>query len=154
TVFGWLGASAAFALSGATTALEVGQYTLVILGLLAGALWALERERPYLSGILFAAALAKPTIAAPFVLILVVRREWRALFSMGAFALASSAVTYMIVRTGPVEMLYQLSLVGQYLATEGGISLTRELTRLGVDRRLSTILPAGLVGSALLAALW
>jgi hypothetical protein len=100
--------------------------TLVILGLLAGALWALERDRPYLSGVLLAAALAKPTIAAPFVLILVVRAEWRALFALGAFALASSAATYAIVRTSPVEMLYQLSLVGQYLATEGGLSLTRE----------------------------
>jgi hypothetical protein len=154
TVFGWLGASAALALAGATTALEVGQYTLVIIGLLAGALWALERDRPYLAGVLLAASLAKPTIAAPFVLVLVVRAEWRALFSMGAFALVSSAVTYAVVRTNPVEMLYQLSLVGQYLATEGGVSLTRELTRLGVDRRLSTILPAGLVGSALLGALW
>jgi hypothetical protein len=154
TVYGWLGASAALALGGATTALEVGQYTLVILGLLAGALWALERDRPYLSGVLLAAALAKPTIAAPFVLILVVRAEWRALFALGAFALASSAATYAIVHTSPVEMLYQLSLVGQYLATEGGLSLTRELTRVGVDRRLSTILPAGVIGTALLGALW
>src|SRR6185369_2013276 len=86
--------------------------------------------------------------------ILVVRAEWRALFALGAFALASSAATYAIVRTSPVEMLYQLSLVGQYLATEGGLSLTRELTRVGVDRRLSTILPAGVIGTALLGALW
>lgn len=149
-----IGLSLPFAMGAAVTAVAVGQYTLIVLALLTGSLWAAERGRHALAGFCLVAALAKPTIAAPFVLVFLAQRYWRTLLWALPFGLLSSSITYLVVRTSPLEMLSQLSLVGNYLAGAGSVSLTRVLIAAGVPAAKSTPLVAGTMVVLLIAGLW
>ena len=74
----------AFLLSGAVTLLfQWGQFDMIVLALVAGAVLALVRQRSLWAGVLLGlAAVAKVTPAA-FVVVLLVRREWKALLGFG-----------------------------------------------------------------------
>jgi hypothetical protein len=57
----------------------LGQFTPVALVLVLVATLGLTRQKPLLTGIAVGALLYKPTFGVPFLLLLAVRREWRAL---------------------------------------------------------------------------
>ena len=57
----------------------MGQFSLLPTALLLGALIALDRGRDLLAGLCVGLALAKPTMAIPFVFVLLVLGRWRAL---------------------------------------------------------------------------
>jgi hypothetical protein len=75
----------------------------------------------------------KPTISAPFVLVFLFTGQWTVLVVTAAFCVVSSLVTWAVIRTNPVELLQQLSLVGEFLAPLGSPSLIQVFARLGLS---------------------
>ncbi len=78
----------------ALVALSVGQDTLLLLALLAVVFSLLECRRPMAAGLLVSLLWVKFQFLPAFLLLLVVRREWRALgaFGLGTLALLASSV--------------------------------------------------------------
>ncbi len=104
---GWLGATSVLAISGFSTCIHVGQYGAVVVGLLALSAWALSRGRDTLAGVLIGVALLKPTIAGPFVLILLVTGRWRALAACVGYVALACAFVWWRTSTNPAEMFFQ-----------------------------------------------
>jgi hypothetical protein len=95
---GWqasfLGAALAVAISGNYSAFALGQFSIVVMGLITLQMRMLQRDKPELAGICWAFAMIKPQIALPFALLFILRRQWRGLglglgllaaLSLGAF---------------------------------------------------------------------
>jgi hypothetical protein len=74
----WFALAAVFAWAPTINAIEVGQNTGIALLLALVAIWALVGRRPAIAGLAIGALLYKPSLALPFVVLLLVRREWRA----------------------------------------------------------------------------
>jgi hypothetical protein len=75
----WFGPIAAFAWGPAINAIEVGQNTPFALLAILAAIWALVNRRPALAGLAIGVLLYKPSAALALVVLLLARREWRAL---------------------------------------------------------------------------
>ncbi|MDG2125639.1 MAG: glycosyltransferase family 87 protein [Verrucomicrobiales bacterium] len=91
---GFLGAALAVAISGNCSALALGHFSIIAMGLIALQVLMLQRDKPGLAGICWAFAMIKPQIALPFALLFILRRQWRGLglglgllaaLSLGAF---------------------------------------------------------------------
>ncbi|HEV3164286.1 MAG TPA: glycosyltransferase family 87 protein [Isosphaeraceae bacterium] len=83
---GWLQAAfclAVVACKPVRGGIGLGQFHLVPVALMLLSLTALKARRPTLAGLLVGIALAKPTMVAPFLGFLAVRRQWRTLFTAG-----------------------------------------------------------------------
>ena len=81
-------ALAVFAWVPATQAGFLGQFTPVALALTLLAILGLVRRNDFLAGVAIGLLLYKPTDAVPFVLLVLVRREWRVLAIVGGISLA------------------------------------------------------------------
>jgi len=82
----WFGIIAVLAWAPVKIAALGGQNTPIALLLIALAILFAKHGRPSLVGVCVGLLLYKPTIALPFVVLLVVRREWRALFVVAVCA--------------------------------------------------------------------
>ncbi len=72
----------------------MGQFHLLPLALMLGAIALLHARRPIVAGVLIGIALVKPTMGLPLLALLMVRREWRALMAfVGFHALALLGVS-------------------------------------------------------------
>ena len=69
---------------------------------LAGA--AVSAKRPVIAGVLTGLALTKPTMAVPFVLLLLVWREWRAIATAASIQAALVAGVSAWLRISPVTL--------------------------------------------------
>jgi hypothetical protein len=69
--------------------LLVGQDSLILLAVITGVLLLLESRRPFLAGCLLALLWVKFQLAPAFLVLLIVRKEWRA---VAGFAAASTAI--------------------------------------------------------------
>lgn len=80
------GTLAAFVLGSAAlfSTLVVGQHSALLLAGIAGAIWALQRERHVVAGLFLGILGIKPNLAAIFVLWLLVTRRWKTLGTMAA----------------------------------------------------------------------
>ncbi|MGK7892403.1 MAG: glycosyltransferase family 87 protein [Microcystaceae cyanobacterium] len=127
------------ALGSHCTTLNNGQYGIIINALLIGLYWLIENKKNYLSGVLMGMAMAKPSISAPYILSLIVRRNIRSLATMityiilGTFTIAwvtSREVTWVLER-----FIRQI----KYVADDGssGINI---LIRLGINPNITLIL--------------
>ncbi|MGA7293966.1 MAG: glycosyltransferase family 87 protein [Terriglobales bacterium] len=68
----------ALALAPVHTGLSTGSIVIVAVGLVAGSVWAADRQRVFLAGVLLALAVGlKPQIGLPFVFYFALRRRWR-----------------------------------------------------------------------------
>src|SRR5579875_1984287 len=67
-------------------ALAVGQVSILIFGAFTGAFLALQRGRDEIAGLALAVALVKPPYVLPFLLVLLLRRRFRALAAFAAAA--------------------------------------------------------------------
>lgn len=142
---GWLGAASVVAISGYSTCTNVGQYGAVVVGLLALAAWALTSRWETLAGVLIGLALLKPTIAGPFVLVLLVTGRWRALTACAGYTTLASAIVWWQTSTNPVEMLLQMLSAGSEYVTDsqGFIGL---LLRLGLStEEVTPVLAIGIL---------
>jgi len=128
---GWLAAASIVGISAYSTSTHVGQYGGVVVGLLALSAWCLVTGREVLGGVLMGMALLKPTIAGPFVLILLVTCRWRALaVCIGYVSIASSLIWWQ-THTSPIEMLLQSLAAGsEYIHDSQG--LIRSLLKIGL----------------------
>jgi hypothetical protein len=97
------------AFGGACTATEVGQVSIIVTALLAGALLCDEHDHPYLCGLLVALALIKPTMSAPFAIALVMTGRYRAALTTAAYAVAAVGFTWWVTGASPIHMLDQLA---------------------------------------------
>jgi len=71
-----IGAIAGAAIMGNSTALSLGQFSIISMGCIVGQIILLERGRPVAAGICWALAMVKPQIAAAFIPLFVVNRGW------------------------------------------------------------------------------
>ncbi|MBM3955634.1 MAG: DUF2029 domain-containing protein [Planctomycetes bacterium] len=74
-----LGAVAAAAISGNSNAIALGQSSIMLCGAVLMQIIALERGRPIAAGAWWALAMLKPQMGLPFIVLFLVRREWRGL---------------------------------------------------------------------------
>jgi len=162
----FLGASAV-PFFGNHLALQVGQYGIIVVALLIGVYWLLEKQRPVAGGLLFGLATLKPQVSALFALVFLVRREWRSLAAATGYVVLASVATWVVTRTNPVEMLQQAYAVAQgwvdhpnlsvrELIPVGTSSFSSVLLDLQMDRKLATPLAAiaGLLLAGVLTWLW
>ena len=84
----WFAALGVFAWGPTISTIEDGQNTGLALVLMLTAILALTNRRPFLAGLAIGLLLYKPTEALAFLLLLLVRREWRALGVAALFGLA------------------------------------------------------------------
>jgi len=129
------GAACGLAMGSTTSAIAVGQYSILVTAMLAAAL-VLTASGPRAAGrggMLLALALIKPTMSAPFVVALVLGRRWRTTAWVAGTCAVWSLASWTWLRTSPLEMVHQLSLVGRYLASGGTLGLTQALSGMGLS---------------------
>jgi hypothetical protein len=134
----WLAASGALAMGSVSATLGVGQYGIIVVALLAAALWFAERRHWARTGLLLALSLVKPTLSGPFCLVPWTSRRWTAAAAMAGYLVVASGVTWLVVGVNPVVMLMQLHRVGAVFGEDGNLSAAEVLFAAGVDRQLAT----------------
>jgi hypothetical protein len=87
-----VGAFAASAIFVNRSALNLGQFTIICMGLIALQMTLLQRNRMTLAGACWALAMIKPHIAMPFAALFLINRQWRGLVLRVAILLALSSV--------------------------------------------------------------
>ncbi|MGB6952668.1 MAG: glycosyltransferase family 87 protein [Candidatus Cybelea sp.] len=80
----WFALAGVFAWGPAVNAIELGQNTPLALLAICVAVWSLVNRREALLGLAVGLLLYKPSVALPFVLLLLVRSQWRALAVVAA----------------------------------------------------------------------
>ncbi len=142
------------ALSSYGTTLEVGQVGILVVALLAGALWAEERKSSYLAGLLLGAAMLKPTLSGPFLIPFLVQKRFRTLATAGTYLIGSSLVIWAITKTNPLEMLSQM-VSDSYRYMKDGYGPVNVLLAVGVAPQIvtgATALAVCLCATALMVA--
>jgi len=139
----WFGVLLALAWPPVKIAALGGQNTPIALVILAVGIWVARRGSTLVLGAAIGALLYKPSIAAPFVLLLIVRREWRAL----AIVSACGACWYLLSVPAAAgdwgwPKLYVDSLRAYYAAdfwsnSANAVSLPGLLMRFGVPTAIA-----------------
>jgi len=143
----WFGVIAALAWQPAIYSGDVGQISAVWLALIALAMAGAARGSSLIVGLAVGFMLLKPTIALPFIALLLVRRQWRACaivaICAGVWYLASVAATagewaWMPHYVAVVRTLHGVDMGALY----NGITLPMILIRLGTARALAIAIGA------------
>jgi len=134
-------AGAAAAFGGACTATEVGQVSIIVTALLAGALWLDAAGRPYWCGLLVGCSMIKPTIAAPFALALIAAGRYRAAAAAAGYGVAATAATWLLTGTAPFIMIEQMSVAAARYVTAGTLGLVDLAVLLGASHAAAVWLP-------------
>jgi hypothetical protein len=79
TAWAGVGAFAASAIFVNRSALNLGQFTIICMGLIALQMTLLQRNRMTLAGACWALAMIKPHVALPFAALFLINRQWRGL---------------------------------------------------------------------------
>lgn len=110
---GTLAAAVAIGCAHHYTVLRLGQPTGLVVASLALAHLAIWRDRQYAAGALVAIAMFKPTIAAPFALVLLVRRQWRAAATLASILVVASAIVWGVTGAAPWRMIRQMQAIAE-----------------------------------------
>jgi glycosyl transferase family 87 len=132
--------------------IEFGQYPLVVVSSLAGAMVLAQRKRDVACGVLLGVAMLKPNITAPFLLCFLVRRQFKPVAIALGIVAAQSLLAGWLVKTNPIEMIRQMEALGEAYAIDRGSPL-KALVKLGVPLNAAIPLLAGgclAVGAALI----
>ncbi len=135
------------------TTLRFGQYGAIVVASLGAAQMAMERKRPVLAGILFAIAMTKPTIAAPFLIVPLVMKKWTTVAAAAGYLAVASVLVWAYVGTDPLTMLKSMLAASSGAWSITGPNPVRWLKDLGVETQLALRICAvtGIaVGTALL----
>jgi len=135
----WLAALGVPAMQGVCLTLEVGQYGILVTGLLAGSLLFLKRNEEILAGLFLGLALVKPTISAPFFLVFLCRRHYLACAVTLAYCGGASLVAWVVMGTSPLELLQQLHACGSSHANEGTFGIIQLVLSAGVEQRRAVL---------------
>jgi hypothetical protein len=105
-------------------ALGLGQVSILLLALFTLAFFALRAGRDGIAGVALALALVKPAYVVPFLLVLLVRRRWRALaaFGLSTVVLALAAVPFCGLSVN-VTYVRTLLTVGSWQGHSGGVAV-------------------------------
>ena len=102
--------------------LGVGNYGVIVLALLAGSYQADEAGRPVLSGLLLGVAMLKPQLAAPFLLVSLVRGRFRALAAAAIYLVVATVAIWIISGVDPLLLLNQsVQMAGAFAQTTAGL---------------------------------
>jgi hypothetical protein len=155
---GVLLAASVLAVSTNYNTLNMGQYSLIVNGLLVGAYYFLvAKPRPVAAGVLYGLAAIKPHMSALFALVFLVRKQWTLLATTACYMVFASLCIWELSKTDPLEMLTQAVAAGTGRGSNGGsCSLLSVLLKFGVDRafatRVSTVV--GLIAAGWLMWIW
>jgi len=132
------------------TTLRFGQYGLIVSASLAAALLAMRDKRSIWAGILFAIAMTKPTMAAPFLLIPLVRRDWKAIVVATGYLIGGSLFVWAYTGTDPVSMLKSMVAATNDVWLVTGANPIRWLRDAGMNVQMAVKLCAVIgIGAAL-----
>lgn len=124
--------AAVFAFGGSCTATEVGQVSIIVTALLAGALVCDRAGAGAWCGLLVALAMIKPTIAVPFAVALLVTGRYRAAAAAAAYGAAASAFAWAVTGTDPLHMLQQMAGGAAKYVGDGTIGIMDLLASFGI----------------------
>ena len=104
------------------TTLLLGQIDLLVVASIVGCYALMRRDRPFTAGAVLAVALAKPHIVAAILLLLLVKRQWRALAGVAAVGVPLAVIPVLLI--GPHILLDQVALISSYpgSSTEHSVS--------------------------------
>lgn len=147
----WVGALSGAAIAGNGTALSVGQFSILCVGLIVQQMIFLERGKPLAAGVCWALAMIKPQIALPFAVLFPMRRQMAGGFLGAALlgALTVAACEWTGVSLGRMIEFWGRGMSLRFLehgvvVGPGGIAKT-----LGIDHRTIQIIAIGVMGALL-----
>ena len=151
-----LGAVAGAAMAGNATALMVGQFSIICVGLIVLQMLCLERQRPLAAGACWALAMIKPQIALPFGVLFMFRGQFvGGLFGaaiLGVLSLAACAWTEVsflrILRHWLGEMSFE------FATRENGFGPGRLASVLGIDPRVAQLITLGVLAAVMVPVGW
>jgi hypothetical protein len=146
--------AAALAFASIASTIRLGQYGLIVVAALALAQMAMWQGWSIPAGIALGVAMLKPTIAAPFLLAPLVRRDWKTIAITAGFVVAGSLFTWAYVGTDPVSALRHMLSLPPDVRHSGGVNSLRWLINLGVNPRVAFLLCAAVGSAAGVAAMW
>ena len=148
----WLGAAVPFAFSGHSTAIAIGQFSIICTALIILQIILLGRGRPILAGCCWALAMLKPQIALPFAILFLVRPQWRGLAA--GVAILGSFTAFALWWTGVMPWDFWHQGVESHKLT----FITRELygaglwvDALGINPRLAVLGALGVIALCAMA---
>ncbi len=138
------------------TALRLGQPTQAVVAALALAAAALHRRWHVAAGVLVALAMLKPTIAAPFVVVLMVSGAWRSVASCGITLIVSSCIPWLLTGVTPWHMVSQMRLIAEAIEVgkEGAAGPIAWFIDVGLTPAMAARVTALLVVGFFTALLW
>jgi hypothetical protein len=110
--------------------LEKGQDSIIMLTLLAAALWALDHKKEFAAGILVGIGILKFQIAIPIALLFLVWRRWRFSAGFAASSVTAGLVSLWLVGLGGAREYLHLLLSMSLRLTPGP-----DMPRYGIDPR-------------------
>ena len=143
---GWVLALSVFGTASIYTTFGNGQYGVLVLAALAGTALLAERGKWLLAGVLFAAALTKVTLAAPFAVALLFSKYIKTVATACIYIACASSAVALNVHSDPVTMLLGMFSAAEHVVNQG-YSLINPLMLLGMNARLAMIIAAvGTIG--------
>jgi Glycosyltransferase family 87 len=130
------------ACSANSTTLGVGQYSIVITGLLVGAIWLIDQRQRAGGGVMLGLALTKPITAGPYCLPSLFRGEWTTLIGLAGYLIVADAVIWPVTKTNPIEMVLQMLHAGQAYMSATSFGPLSILLSLGMPESKAVALAA------------
>ncbi len=130
-----------------------GNNPLVIIPLLMLCYVALQHKKKPLAGVALGMALMKPSLAGPFLLVLLLRHRWMALATTVGYVALASLLTWYLTATSPIEMLNQMFAASRQW-TGVGFGPLQYLISAGVRAQSATVITAIVVSAVGAGALW
>ena len=130
-------ASACMAIFAQGSTLRLGQYGIIVNGLLIAVWWAEERRSRLGSGLAYALALVKPNTSALFGWPLVWRRNYLGIGLAAVLVCVMSVVVGAIVHTSPFEMVSQMARQSDLWVSDG-VGLVGLLVAMGAPSGVAT----------------
>lgn len=142
------------AFGGSCTATEVGQVSIIVTALLAGALWCDRTGRQYLCGLLVALSLIKPTISVPFAIALLVTMRMRAAAAAAAYGAVATAIAWLVVGVSPLQMLRQMAASASSFVHDGTLGLVDVASAMGASPQAVVWLPLLVAIPGIVLMIW
>lgn len=136
--------TACLAVSSHKSTLEMGQYGIILNALLILVFWLIKKNKNIWAGLIFGIAMVKPNISAPYFLILIIQKRFKAIISFSLYIIFGSINIWIITKLTPVYMINKIIKQSKYFADKG-YSGIHAFTALGLDPRQATIL-LGILG--------
>ena len=135
---------ACLAISSHKSTLSMGQYGIIINALLITMFWLIQRNKNIWAGLIFAIAMVKPNISAPYFLILAIHKRIQAIIAFSLYITIGSINIWIITKLTPIYMLNKILGQSKDFADKG-YSAIHAFTALGFDPRQATVF-LGIIG--------